>query len=71
MASCTIPGIFEAAQLMGRDRNGRVVPFFDEKHCEGASAWRFTDGGLQAGLWLESALDPGWRHRPVCPHGAS
>ena len=49
-------------------RDGALRPYFPTRY-----GWRFTDGGLQADLWLESALDPGWRlrHRPVCPRGGS
>ena len=44
LASCAIPGVFEAVQLMSRDKDGNEVPYFKTER------WRFTDGGLQADL---------------------
>ncbi len=44
LASCSIPGVFEAVELMAKDRDGSTVPYFK------TGGFRFTDGGLQADL---------------------
>ena len=44
LASCSIPGVFEAVELMAKDRDGSTVPYFK------TGGWKFTDGGLQADL---------------------
>jgi len=44
LASCAIPGVFEAVQLQMRGRNGEVEPYFK------TGGWTWTDGGLQADL---------------------
>jgi TAG lipase/steryl ester hydrolase/phospholipase A2/LPA acyltransferase len=44
LASCAIPGVFEAVELMAKNRDGEVVPYFK------TGGWRWTDGGLQADL---------------------
>jgi len=44
IASCAIPGVFEAVELMAMDRHGRIVPYFK------TGGFRWTDGGLQADL---------------------
>lgn len=44
LASCAIPGVFEAVELMAKGRNGEIEPYFK------TGGWRWTDGGLQADL---------------------
>uniref|UniRef100_A0A7S2JDL7 PNPLA domain-containing protein n=1 Tax=Haptolina brevifila TaxID=156173 RepID=A0A7S2JDL7_9EUKA len=44
LASCSIPGVFEAVQLQMRGRNGEIEPYFK------SGEWTWTDGGLQADL---------------------
>jgi len=44
LASCAIPGVFEAVELMCKGRNGEIEPYFK------TGGWRWTDGGLQADL---------------------
>jgi TAG lipase/steryl ester hydrolase/phospholipase A2/LPA acyltransferase len=44
LASCAIPGVFEAVELMCKGRNGETEPYFK------TGGWRWTDGGLQADL---------------------
>ena len=44
LASCSIPGVFEAVELMARGRDGTPEPYFK------TGSWTFTDGGLQADL---------------------
>ena len=43
-ASCSIPGVFEAVELMAKDRHGNEVPYFQ------TGGFRWTGGGLQADL---------------------
>ncbi|XP_078441946.1 triacylglycerol lipase SDP1-like isoform X2 [Wolffia australiana] len=47
-ASCAFPGLFEAQQLMARDRDGAVVPFLAPFAAGPARAWR--DGSLESDL---------------------
>ena len=44
LASCAIPGVYEAVELMAKTRDGTIEPFFK------TGGWRWTDGGLQADL---------------------
>ena len=44
LASCAIPGVFEAVELMCKGRDGHKEPYFK------TGGWRWTDGGLQADL---------------------
>jgi len=44
LASCSIPGVFDAVELMAKDREGNIVPYFK------TGGFRWTDGGLQADL---------------------
>lgn len=56
-ASCAFPGLFEAQELMAKDRNGHCVPYHPPFHMghqdDGGSptyARRWRDGSLQADL---------------------
>ena len=44
LASCSIPGVFEAVELKAKGRDGHIEPYFK------TGGWTFTDGGLQADL---------------------
>ena len=44
LASCSIPGVFEAVELKAKGRDGNIEPYFK------TGGWTFTDGGLQADL---------------------
>ena len=44
-ASCAIPGVFKAVELIAKGRDGALRPYFPTRY-----GWRFTDGGLQADL---------------------
>ena len=43
LASCAIPGVFEAVELMSKDRAGRIVPYYS-----GSVKW--SDGSITADL---------------------
>ena len=45
LASCAIPGVYQPVELLARERDGSVVPYFKQ-------GWLWTDGGLQADLPL-------------------
>ncbi|XP_057997690.1 triacylglycerol lipase SDP1 isoform X2 [Hevea brasiliensis] len=54
-ASCAFPGLFEAQELMAKDRSGEIVPYhppFNLDPVEGssASARRWRDGTLESDL---------------------
>ncbi|KAK1319315.1 Triacylglycerol lipase SDP1 [Acorus calamus] len=56
-ASCAFPGLFEAQELMAKDRFGEIVPFHapflvgtEEMPCGGASVRRWRDGSLESDL---------------------
>ncbi|XP_072998102.1 triacylglycerol lipase SDP1-like [Typha latifolia] len=55
-ASCAFPGLFEAQELMAKDRYGEIVPFHSpfsvgaEQAPSGASAHRWRDGSLESDL---------------------
>ncbi|KAL8493866.1 hypothetical protein ACS0TY_024871 [Phlomoides rotata] len=54
-ASCAFPGLFEAQELMAKDRSGEIVPYHPPFHLgpeetEGASARRWRDGSLEIDL---------------------
>lgn len=56
-ASCAFPGLFEAQELMAKDRNGDIVPYHPPFHFghqddggSPTSARRWRDGSLQADL---------------------
>uniref|UniRef100_A0A0D9W0K8 PNPLA domain-containing protein n=1 Tax=Leersia perrieri TaxID=77586 RepID=A0A0D9W0K8_9ORYZ len=54
-ASCAFPGLFEAQELMAKDRFGEIVPFHapfstDPEQGPGASKRRWRDGSLEMDL---------------------
>nr|CAD1821956.1 unnamed protein product [Ananas comosus var. bracteatus] len=55
-ASCAFPGLFEAQELMAKDRFGEIVPFHapflvgEEQSSQGTSARRWRDGSLESDL---------------------
>ncbi|XWS65367.1 hypothetical protein CRYUN_Cryun05aG0106500 [Craigia yunnanensis] len=54
-ASCAFPGLFEAQELMAKDRNGEIVPYhppfnLDPEEGSGTSARRWRDGSLEVDL---------------------
>ncbi|KAJ8570400.1 hypothetical protein K7X08_037372 [Anisodus acutangulus] len=55
-ASCAFPGVFEAQELMAKDRSGNLVPYHPPFHLEpdqavsGSSARRWRDGSLEIDL---------------------
>ncbi|XP_009595399.1 triacylglycerol lipase SDP1-like [Nicotiana tomentosiformis] len=54
-ASCAFPGLFEAQELMAKDRSGDLVPYHPPFHlgpdaASGASARRWRDGSLEVDL---------------------
>ncbi|KAG0470184.1 hypothetical protein HPP92_016884 [Vanilla planifolia] len=54
-ASCAFPGLFEAQELMAKDRFGEIVPFhapfsLDPEQGSGTSARRWRDGSLEIDL---------------------
>ncbi|XP_058107094.1 triacylglycerol lipase SDP1-like [Magnolia sinica] len=56
-ASCAFPGLFEAQELMAKDRSGEIVPFHapflvgpEEGLGTGPSARRWRDGSLESDL---------------------
>ncbi|XAR68449.1 Triacylglycerol lipase [Bertholletia excelsa] len=54
-ASCAFPGLFEAQELMAKDRSGKIVPYhppfnLDPDKASGSSARRWRDGSLEIDL---------------------
>ncbi|KAK4412892.1 Triacylglycerol lipase SDP1 [Sesamum alatum] len=54
-ASCAFPGLFEAQELMAKDRSGEIVPYHPPFHlgpeeASGASSRRWRDGSLEIDL---------------------
>lgn len=54
-ASCAFPGLFEAQELMAKDRSGEIVPYHPPFHFvpgegSGASARQWRDGSLEIDL---------------------
>ncbi|KAL1191557.1 Triacylglycerol lipase SDP1L [Cardamine amara subsp. amara] len=54
-ASCAFPGLFEAQELMAKDRTGEIVPYhppfnLDPEESSGASIRRWRDGSLEMDL---------------------
>ncbi|XP_020679045.1 triacylglycerol lipase SDP1 [Dendrobium catenatum] len=54
-ASCAFPGLFEAQELMSKDRFGEIVPFHSPfsvgpEQTSGASTRRWRDGSLESDL---------------------
>ncbi|OIT35099.1 PREDICTED: triacylglycerol lipase SDP1-like [Nicotiana attenuata] len=54
-ASCAFPGLFEAQELMAKDRSGNLVPYhppfhLDPDEASGAAARRWRDGSLEIDL---------------------
>ncbi|XP_073008450.1 triacylglycerol lipase SDP1-like isoform X2 [Typha latifolia] len=54
-ASCAFPGLFEAQELMAKDRFGEIVPFLapfsaGPEQASGTSARRWRDGSLESDL---------------------
>ncbi|XP_071909330.1 triacylglycerol lipase SDP1-like [Coffea arabica] len=54
-ASCAFPGLFEAQELMAKDRSGEIVPYHPPFHLgpeegSGTSARRWRDGSLEVDL---------------------
>ncbi|CAA2971536.1 triacylglycerol lipase SDP1-like [Olea europaea subsp. europaea] len=54
-ASCAFPGLFEAQELMAKDRTGEIVPYhppfhLGPKQTSAASARRWRDGSLEIDL---------------------
>ncbi|KAJ4885110.1 Triacylglycerol lipase SDP1L [Raphanus sativus] len=54
-ASCAFPGLFEAQELMAKDRTGEIVPYhplfnMDPGENSGASVRRWRDGSLEMDL---------------------
>ncbi|XP_059646218.1 triacylglycerol lipase SDP1-like [Cornus florida] len=54
-ASCAFPGLFEAQELMAKDRSGEIVPYhppfhLDPEEATGTSARRWRDGSLEIDL---------------------
>ncbi|KAJ9548170.1 hypothetical protein OSB04_020713 [Centaurea solstitialis] len=54
-ASCAFPGLFEAQELMAKDRSGEIVPYhppfhWDPEEANGTPARRWRDGSLEMDL---------------------
>ncbi|KAJ4822180.1 mitogen-activated protein kinase tyrosine protein phosphatase sdp1 [Turnera subulata] len=54
-ASCAFPGLFEAQELMAKDRSGEIVPYhppfnLDPEEGSGPSMRRWRDGSLEVDL---------------------
>ncbi|KAK6124741.1 hypothetical protein DH2020_041517 [Rehmannia glutinosa] len=53
-ASCAFPGLFEAQELMAKDRSGEIVPYHPPFHLGPEEAWvlprRWRDGSLEIDL---------------------
>ncbi|KAK3004464.1 hypothetical protein RJ639_018177 [Escallonia herrerae] len=54
-ASCAFPGLFEAQELMAKDRSGEIVPYHPPFHwgpeeASGTSVRRWRDGSLEIDL---------------------
>ncbi|KAF9595158.1 hypothetical protein IFM89_037587 [Coptis chinensis] len=54
-ASCAFPGLFEAQELMAKDRSGEIVPYHPPFHLgpdevSGPEARRWRDGSLESDL---------------------
>lgn len=54
-ASCAFPGLFEAQELMAKDRSGEIVPYHPPFHlgpeqASGTTARRWRDGSLEIDL---------------------
>ncbi|XP_076955353.1 triacylglycerol lipase SDP1-like [Bidens hawaiensis] len=54
-ASCAFPGLFEAQELMAKDRSGEIVPYHPPFHwgpdeANGGSTRRWRDGSLEIDL---------------------
>lgn len=54
-ASCAFPGLFEAQELMAKDRGGEIVPYHPPFHwgpeeVDGTSVRRWRDGSLEIDL---------------------
>ncbi|KAI3772664.1 hypothetical protein L6452_03855 [Arctium lappa] len=54
-ASCAFPGLFEAQELMAKDRSGEIVPYhppfhWDPEEANGTSTRRWRDGSLEIDL---------------------
>ncbi|KAK4796187.1 hypothetical protein SAY86_028513 [Trapa natans] len=54
-ASCAFPGLFEAQELMAKDRSGEIVPYHPPFHLDpeegsGSSVRRWRDGSLEIDL---------------------
>lgn len=54
-ASCAFPGLFEAQELMAKDRSGEIVPYHPPFHLNpekgsGAAVRRWRDGSLEIDL---------------------
>ncbi|KAL0543808.1 hypothetical protein IC582_018913 [Cucumis melo] len=54
-ASCAFPGLFEAQELMAKNRSGEIVPYhppfnLDPEEGSGTSARRWRDGSLEIDL---------------------
>ncbi|XP_058204499.1 triacylglycerol lipase SDP1 [Rhododendron vialii] len=54
-ASCAFPGLYEAQELMAKDRSGEIVPYhppfnFDPDDASGSSPRRWRDGSLEIDL---------------------
>ncbi|KAK4432093.1 Triacylglycerol lipase SDP1 [Sesamum alatum] len=51
-ASCAFPGLFEAQELMAKDRSGEIVPYHPPFHLgpEEVSSRRWRDGSLEIDL---------------------
>ncbi|PKI42048.1 hypothetical protein CRG98_037501 [Punica granatum] len=54
-ASCAFPGLFEAQELMAKDRRGEIVPYHppfnvDPEEGSGSSVRRWRDGSLEIDL---------------------
>ncbi|XP_076958248.1 triacylglycerol lipase SDP1-like [Bidens hawaiensis] len=54
-ASCAFPGLFEAQELMAKDRSGEIVPYhppfqWGPEEASGASTRRWRDGSLEIDL---------------------
>ncbi|KAK9056426.1 hypothetical protein SSX86_023787 [Deinandra increscens subsp. villosa] len=54
-ASCAFPGLFEAQELMAKDRSGEIVPYHPPFHwgpeeASGTSTRRWRDGSLEIDL---------------------
>ncbi|CAN1173538.1 Triacylglycerol lipase SDP1 [Linum perenne] len=54
-ASCAFPGLFEAQELMAKDRSGEIVPYhppfnLDPEEGSGDSSRRWRDGSLEIDL---------------------